>query len=818
MLSRKEVESMVNRDRLPEWLPYRFYDEENGLFIHQDNSIGMFFELSPAPFSGDSQINALRSFYELDWPKDTVIQVMLFADSYQDEVLNKYLNLRKNQLDDFLSGWSEKFCSYLQEHKHTGISKDTPVPFRNFRTFIMFKFPIANMNQYDSEVHRVRSMGENVTGGMQAAHIKTSILDAKEFIHLTYRFLNPGKVPKEKNYNPDQPIAEQVVDAETELKVEANALRADDWFIKVKTPRVYCPEPSPYHINQILGNLIDGSNQSQIPCPFLLTLNIIPQDAKNQIERKANIVMAQKKMTALAPKLNRKKQEYAHATEQIEEGEKYIWGYLSVVLFAEDEEKLKKSDKMVEAIFAKQQFQLQDERWLHLPLFLYALPFGPHPAGLGKLKRFEPVSTNTLAVCSPIQADWRGTATPAMLFISRRGQVMNLDLRDSDTNYNCYIAAQSGAGKSFLTNYMTLNYLSLGGQVFIIDIGGSYKKLCEKLGGQYIQFSPDSDLSMNIFSTLDPQMFQESEDAESMFIMLTRILAQMAKPHEKVTAYENKILQKALRNAISTAAETKKSISVDLIINELQQMSDELEERDLQDRRKSDLAEMLEPYSSRGVAGKWFNKPLNVDFNSNFVVLELEELNANPDLREVVLLMIMTFIDKKMYFGDRSIPKMVIMDEAWQLLQGSNTAEFIEHGYRRIRKYGGSYVTITQSILDFFRKGNEEVGLALLSNSAFKFLLSQKEEDINRATKEDKMIFSEFEKTLAKSVHTVAGKYSEIFVKTESSFGIARLFVDRFSGYLFNTKATIVEFLERKQKEGMSLEEAINTAIEENVE
>jgi conjugal transfer ATP-binding protein TraC len=259
-------------------------------------------------------------------------------------------------------------------------------------------------------------------------------------------------------------------------------------------------------------------------------------------------------------------------------------------------------------------------------------------------------------------------------------------------------------------------------------------------------------------------------------------------------------------------------VTIDSIIETLKEQSEELENKQLQDRRKSDLAEMLEPFSSRGIVGKWFDGPLNLDFNKKFVVLELEELNSNPELREVVLLMIMSLIDIKLYFGDRSRPKLIIIDEAWQLLRGENTANFIETGYRRARKYKGSFVTITQSVMDFFREDNAGVGQAIISNSAYKFLLVQKKEDLYRAKKEGKLVLSDFELKLAETIHTVPGQYSEIFIKTDRAYGIGRLFVDKFTQYLYSTKPTVVQYIEDRLKDGMSLTEAIDMAIKENVQ
>ncbi|MEZ9922348.1 type IV secretion system protein TraC, partial [Vibrio breoganii] len=81
-----------------------------------------------------------------------------------------------------------------------------------------------------------------------------------------------------------------------------------------------------------------------------------------------------------------------------------------------------------------------------------------------------------------------GTGTPVLQFVSRTGQLMNVDLFDSKTNYNLNIYAQSGSGKSFLSNEIIRAYLSTGNKAWAIDAGESYKKLSQSLGGTFTTF------------------------------------------------------------------------------------------------------------------------------------------------------------------------------------------------------------------------------------------------------------------------------------------------------------------------------------------
>jgi len=111
---------------------------------------------------------------------------------------------------------------------------------------------------------------------------------------------------------------------------------------------------------------------------------------------------------------------------------------------------------------------------------------------------------------------------------------------------------------------------------------------------------------------------------------------------------------------------------------------------------------MLYPYTRDGVYARYFEGPSNVDMENPFVVLELGELDRTPDLRLVVLLLLMTRITEEMYLSERTQRKLAIIDEAWKLMTG-NAAQFIEEGYRTARKFGGAFVTVTQGLADFYK-------------------------------------------------------------------------------------------------------------------
>ncbi|MEZ9922323.1 type IV secretion system protein TraC, partial [Vibrio breoganii] len=159
-----------------------------------------------------------------------------------------------------------------------------------------------------------------------------------------------------------------------------------------------------------------------------------------------------------------------------------------------------------------------------------------------------------------------------------------------------------------------------------------------------------------------------------------------------------------------------------------------------EDNRIKDIGKQLAPFTSSGQFGQYFDKPHNVEFSGDFNVLELDGLSETPRLQAVVLFMLIVQISHSMYHeykNDRNIKRLVIVDEAWDLLSNSKAVEkFLETGFRRFRKYNGSGCIITQSVLDTQKT---DAGKAISENGANTFILSQKTSAIAVAEKEDLM-------------------------------------------------------------------------------
>jgi conjugal transfer ATP-binding protein TraC len=311
------------------------------------------------------------------------------------------------------------------------------------------------------------------------------------------------------------------------------------------------------------------------------------------------------------------------------------------------------------------------------------------------------------------------------------------------------------------------------------------------LEGDFVKFTHGSSICMNPFEIV--QNFEEEAD------MLAGLVSQMATPTEKLTDFQTAGLKRILKQLWTEKAQ---GMSVDDIAKQLCAEADQ---------RLKDVGEQLFPFTTKGEYGRYFNGKNNAKFVRDFTVLELEELKGRKHLQQVVLLQLIYQIQQEMYLGERNRPKIVIIDEAWDLLTEGDVAKFMEHGYRRFRKYGGAAVTITQSVNDLYRNA---AGRAIVENSANMYLLGQKAEVIEGMKQDRRLPLSDGGYELLKTVHTLPGAYSEIFFITEMGSGIGRLIVDPFKRILFSTKPEDVNALKQLRRQGLSLGDAIQQLID----
>jgi type IV secretory pathway VirB4 component len=288
--------------------------------------------------------------------------------------------------------------------------------------------------------------------------------------------------------------------------------------------------------------------------------------------------------------------------------------------------------------------------------------------------------------------------------------------RFSLENANMVVFAKSGAGKSFAVKLEAIRSMMMGTEVIIIDPENEYEKLAEAVGGSYVRMSLNSDVRINPFDL--PKVIDEDEAEDSLRANLITLhgLVKLMLTNDVVALTPNQEadLDQALIDTYARAGITS---------DPLTHQSEPPTIVDLYDTllhmggSGPELAQRLRKYTDGTFAGI-FSQKSNIDINSNMVVFNIQTLE--DELRPVAMYIILNHIWNKTRTDRRK--RLLIVDEAWQLMKYQDSANFIFSLAKRARKYYLGLTTITQDVEDFM---SSQMGRAIVANASMQLLLKQ---------------------------------------------------------------------------------------------
>jgi conjugal transfer ATP-binding protein TraC len=562
-------------------------------------------------------------------------------------------------------------------------------------------------------------------------------------------------------------------------------------------------------MSQVLG--APESPDDRVTCPYwaYTTIHVLePDSARDNLTMRLGMLNKQTMSESawyrsmMAHLFERRGDTQALLSETTK-GHRLVRAYAGVNLYTHPDD-IKVQTEYVKGLWRRAGFRMSEEKYISLPVFIASLPLQYSPAidppNKG-IQRAWLMSSLNAASMLMLQGDWRGTGAEfgGPLFVSRKGQLASFDLLKTQTNYNFVIIAASGSGKSFLANEIVCDFLSKGGIARLIDVGRSYYRFCSVMGGQNVVFSPESPVSLNPFSNIYTQ--EDLNELLPMLKDLIRLMAYPLTPEEETPAFQYQLIEKAIQDAWFKKKEN----------TELSDVYEWLKDFHDPQNRATDLALQLEPFAI-GRYKAWFSGPRTVQFNNPLVVIELEELKQDLNLQAVVLQLVIHQVTKEMYLTDRKIPKILAIDEAWDLLGGMKTGRFIETAFRRARKYNAIAGVITQSFEDFEKS---PAARATIENAAWQFVLHQRPESLEFAMKNQRIVGGQATMDLMRTVKSGKG-FSEIFVRGELGSGLYRFVTDKHSYYTFTTNPVDINRIDALTKDGLSLVDAIDRLARED--
>lgn len=390
--------------------------------------------------------------------------------------------------------------------------------------------------------------------------------------------------------------------------------------------------------------------------------------------------------------------------------EKFFQFGMYFTVYAEDMKTLKKITKQLESLLGgklilTKRADLQMEYAFNSSI----------PICLDDLQVHQNMNTSPLSSTFPfISAEL--TSDDGILYgLNRHNEGLVIFDRFSLENANSVVFAKSGAGKSYAVKLEILRYLMMGIDVIVIDPENEYEALAQAVGGSYLRVSLNSERRINPFDLPKPLRGEEIKPGDllrSAIMDLTGLMRLMFGGN--LSAAEEALLDKALIDVYAT-----KGITMDTpdpstfnppTMEDFHSVLSSMEGAE-------EMATRIQKYTTGTFSGI-FNKPTNVNMDAGLMVFSIRDLE--DELRPIAMYIILSYIWNRIR-GDLK-KRMMVIDEAWSMMQHEDSAKFLYGLVKRARKYYLGVTTITQDVEDFMKS---DFGKPIITNSSMQLLLKQ---------------------------------------------------------------------------------------------
>lgn len=372
-----------------------------------------------------------------------------------------------------------------------------------------------------------------------------------------------------------------------------------------------------------------------------------------------------------------------------------------------------------------------------------------------------------------LETNYRSSLSPVGIRLGDRltGKPVHVDISDEPvkkgicTNRNKFILGPSGSGKSFFTNHMVRSYYEQGTHIVLVDVGHSYKGLCDMVKGYYFTYNEKSPIRFNPFYIGEG----DTLDTEKKESIKTLLLALWKKDNETFNRAEYVALSSALHLYFEWL---KKNDHIFPCFNSFYEflqhdfeavlINDKVKEKDFD---LNNFLYVLRPYYQGGEFDYLLNATEDLELlKERFIVFELDNIKDHPILFPVVTIIIMEVFISKM----RKLPgirKMILIEEAWKAIAKEGMAEYIKYLFKTVRKFFGEAIVVTQEVEDII--SSPVVKQAIINNSDCKILLDQSKYQNKFDQIQELLGLTEKEKALVLSVNKAndpTQKYKEVFI------------------------------------------------------
>jgi conjugal transfer ATP-binding protein TraC len=821
--ARKKVEEALVFDKadLNALLPYQY--QNKGLFENKQ-SYGFGFELAPASGADNSLMQALAELLKTNLPEHVAAQFMMMKHPYIGSMLDWGFE------PYFKKGGVFKELAEKSLHYHAKAAKEgyknqanIPATLCDYRVYVFFSTKKSQRHQ-----SLMTSLSQSIESELKVMGLSPMPVNKKMLASLVKVIMTPENGfywPKtdEAINQEGASISNYCLKEQASLMIYDGCIDAetfDENGHEYKSVLVNCAinkYPSQFTLWQtpdLFSNIYKV--QKNIACPFLISFTIM---GKNQTKMAGT---AKTKAYNLA-KSNNAIQNFINPYHQDELAD---WGSVSdglakdeislfetcynLILFTDTANKTKHIAQAV-SNYRDMGFELKVAKCTQWLRFLTSLPFMPSEGlwkGLEVLGETQKLSNANVASLLPVVADFKGSRL-GILLPTYRNQVAFLDTFDDKSfpisNYNYITCGTTGSGKSHFEQYRIMNSLARGEQVFIIDVGDSYKNLCQAVGGVYVDAAS---VALNPFTLFDFEGSVEIDGSEvKNHIQIRDLISIMASPNEPLDSIS---LEYLLNAVLEAWGKKKNKACVDDVVLALKDMVHLYPG----DGRLIDLMTLLHKYTKTGIYGHIFNGETPGFRDQDLVVFELGGLGEQGDLLKIVMFVMIVIIQGQFYHTSRGRYKRCVIDEAWRFLtegDSPTTSKFIVQGFRTARKHNGGFGVLTQTLDDLVATAQ---GRAIKSCSSISHIFLQG--DLTTYLSQYPDEFNEQQIELISSFGEASNLgFASMMVRYGKGYTFHRYFIDPFSRILFSTKGHEFEAIKKLIDKGVPVLLAAQKVLEE---
>ena len=794
---------------LSDLLVHRVYDPEDNLY-HNDGSVG--FLLETPPIIGTDVFATLETAIKSYCPTAGSLQFISWSSPNLMPALTSWSSARRVNLP-LLNKMVERRIGFFNDIRFGTDDVVKTVPHRR-------RVLIAGWIEGDPEPPELKRLIEFRRNLVLAFGGDTHCLNVQpaSFLEFMTEVLHSrgDRAGETSYYDPDESLNYQVPGAGLSVANEGlSFMNAPELAVSSATVRMV-----PSQWSAALGALYNGSPDKPSDNPHgPVLMSLVARSLPNQkalgqiVTRRASLEHSKStKFGKFMPDLGERDQELSSLQNEIEKGERLFETLTTVSAYARgdiDESRAALSE--MAKIMAFCGIALERDAYLQLPVFLAGLPFqvtGPILQDMRRAGRVKKRKGAAVTALAPLHGEWTGMQSfKGPILVGRQGGLFDWDPYVSSGNYNVSVVGKSGAGKSVFMQELVGSIYATGGRVLVIDDGHSFKTTCELFEGEWVGIDASGNsLKLNPFSMLEAGAMENQEYRADALGLISRVVSTMANLGEQREGRVAGIEEEHIENACAEVWEEHGTAG------SVTEVVEKLVEAAKSDERLNDVVTKLKRYARTGIYGKMFDGPSNVSINSGFTVFELSDLKAKKDLEAVVLQIIMFLGTELMFKTSRDTRVAILIDEAWDMLGGAGTANFLEGVVRRARKHSGSLITGTQSMNDYY---NNKAALVCLENSDWNVWLSQKPEVIDNLVANGRLQGGDGIAHSLKTLTSVPGQFSELGIRGPDGWVFGRLMLDPYSLAVFSTKgSTFQQLKDLVDHRGLNIGEALEVLVE----